>query len=445
AILLAGQYATPAIYCEVLGVYTNTGYLDASRGAGRPEATYLVERIVEKAAREMGIDPIELRRRNLIPKDAFPYQTPVIHNYDSGDYEAHLDKAVAVADYADFSARREEAKKRGKLRGIGISAYAEACGLAPSAAAGALGGGVGLFEVGTVRLNATGSVTVLTGSKNQGQGHETTFAQIVSDKLGIPVESIDVVNGDTGRIPFGMGTYGSRSLTVGGAAIAKSADKVIEKGRKIAAHMMEAAEADIEFDAGNFKVAGTDKSMSIGEIAFAAYVPHNYPIETLEPGLDETTFYDPTNFSFPAGTHICEVEVDPDTGSVEIVNYTAVDDFGVVVNPMIVEGQVHGGVTHGVGQALLEEAVYSDSGQLVTGSYMDYCLPRADNVPTYKIDTTETPSPLNPLGVKGCGEAGAIAAPAAVMNAVTDALGTEAIDMPATPHKVWQVLKNKAA
>lgn len=445
AILLAGQYATPAIYCEVLGVYTNTGYLDASRGAGRPEATFLIERIVEKAAREMGIDPIELRRRNLIPKDAFPYQTPVLHNYDSGDYEAHLDKAAALADYADFAARREEAKKRGKLRGIGISAYAEACGLAPSAVAGALGGGVGLFEAGTVRLNATGSVTVLTGSKNTGQGHETAFAQIVSDKLGIPVENIDVVDGDTGRIPFGMGTYGSRSLTVGGAAIAKSADKVIEKGKKIAAHIMEASEADIEFDAGNFKVAGTDKSMSIGEIAFAAYVPHNYPIETLEPGLDETTFYDPTNFSFPAGTHICEVEVDPDTGSVEIVNYTAVDDFGVVVNPMIVEGQVHGGVTHGVGQALLEEAVYSASGQLVTGSYMDYCLPRADNVPTYKIDTTETPSPLNPLGVKGCGEAGAIAAPAAVMNAVTDALGTEAIDMPATSHKVWQTLKNKAA
>lgn len=445
AILLAGQYATPAIYCEVLGVYTNTGYLDASRGAGRPEATFLIERIVEKAAREMGIDPIELRRRNLIPKDAFPYQTPVLHNYDSGDYEAHLDKAAALADYAGFAARREEAKKRGKLRGIGISAYAEACGLAPSAVAGALGGGVGLFEAGTVRLNATGSVTVLTGSKNTGQGHETAFAQIVSDKLGIPVENIDVVDGDTGRIPFGMGTYGSRSLTVGGAAIAKSADKVIEKGKKIAAHIMEASEADIEFDAGNFKVAGTDKSMSIGEIAFAAYVPHNYPIETLEPGLDETTFYDPTNFSFPAGTHICEVEIDPDTGSVEIVNYTAVDDFGVVVNPMIVEGQVHGGVTHGVGQALLEEAVYSASGQLVTGSYMDYCLPRADNVPTYKIDTTETPSPLNPLGVKGCGEAGAIAAPAAVMNAVTDALGTEAIDMPATSHKVWQTLKNKAA
>ncbi len=445
AILLAGQYATPAIYCEVLGVYTNTGYLDASRGAGRPEATFLVERIVEKAAREMGIDPIELRRRNLIPKDAFPYQTPVIHNYDSGDYEAHLDKAADVADYAGFAARRAEAKKRGKLRGIGISAYAEACGLAPSAAAGALGGGVGLYEAGTVRLNATGSVTVLTGSKSSGQGHETAFAQIVSDKLGIPTESIDVVNGDTGRIPFGMGTYGSRSLAVGGVAIAKAADKVIAKGKKIAAHIMEAAEADIEFDAGNFTVAGTDKAMSIGEIAFAAYVPHNYPIETLEPGLDETTFYDPTNFSFPAGTHICEVEVDPDTGVVEIVNYTAVDDFGVVVNPMIVEGQVHGGVTYGVGQALMEEAIYGASGQLVTGSYMDYCLPRADNVPTYKMDTTKTPSPLNPLGVKGCGEAGAIAAPAAVMNAVTDALGTEAIEMPATPHKVWQTLKNKAA
>ncbi|MDP6345432.1 MAG: molybdopterin-dependent oxidoreductase, partial [Alphaproteobacteria bacterium] len=438
ATLLAGQYTTPQIYAEVKTVFTNTTPVDAYRGAGRPEATYALERVVEAAARELNIDPAELRRRNLIQPDQFPYETPVVHTYDCGDYGASLDKAIEIADYAGFAARRDQSKAGGKLRGIGFSNYIEACGIAPSAAVGALGGGVGLWEAAQVRFNPTGNVTVFTGTHAHGQGHETAFAQVVADQLGVPVENVEVVHGDTDKGPFGMGTYGSRSIAVGGSAIVKAGEKIIAKGRKIAAHLLEAAEDDIEFTDGNFTVAGTDKALNIGEVAFAAYVPHNYP-EGVEPGLDESAFYDPLNFSFPSGTHICEVEVDPDTGTVEIVNYTAVDDFGTLINPMIVAGQVHGGIVQGVGQALTEGAAYDpDSGQLVNGSFMDYTMPRADNVPSFNIDTTETPSPLNPLGVKGCGEAGAIAAPAAVMNAITDALGTENIDMPATPEKVWR-------
>jgi carbon-monoxide dehydrogenase large subunit len=441
ATLLAGQYTTPAIYCDVQGVFTNTTPVDAVRGAGRPEATFVVERLVENAARETGIDPAELRRRNLIQPDAFPYQTPVIHQYDCGDYGASLDEALKIADYQGLEERRAEAKSRGKLRGIGFSSYIEACGIAPSAAVGTLGAGIGLWESGHIRFNPTGNVTVFTGAHSHGQGHETTFAQVVGDKLGVPIENIEVVHGDTDKVLFGMGTYGSRSLAVGGSALVKAADKIIEKGRKIAAHALEAAEEDIEFADGSFTVAGTDRAMSIGEVAFAAYVPHNYP-EGLEPGLNETAFYDPLNFSFPAGCHICEVEVDPDTGVTEIVNYTAVDDFGRIINPMVVEGQVHGGVAHGIGQALLEGCVYDENGQLVTGSLMDYTMPRADDLPSLKLGFTETPSPLNPLGVKGCGEAGAIAAPAAVINAVTDAIGVSHIDMPATPQTVWQALRN---
>ena len=445
ATLLAGQYTTPKVYAEVKAVFTNTTPVDAYRGAGRPEATYVLERVVEAAAREMGMDPAELRRKNLIQPDQFPYETPVIHTYDCGDYGASLDKAMEIADYAGFQARRAQSEANGKLRGIGFSNYIEACGIAPSAAVGALGGGVGLWEAAQVRFNPTGNVTVFTGTHAHGQGHETTFAQVVSDQLGVPVENVEIVHGDTDKGPFGMGTYGSRSIAVGGAAIVKAGEKIIAKGKKIAAHVLEAAEEDIEFAEGNFTVAGTDKAMNIGEVAFAAYVPHNYP-EGVEPGLDETSFYDPLNFSFPSGTHICELEVDPDTGIVEIVNYTAVDDFGTVINPMIVEGQVHGGIVQGVGQALIEGTAYDpESGQLLTGSFMDYTMPRADDVPSFNVDTTVTPSPLNPLGVKGCGEAGAIAAPAAVMNALTDALGTEAIDMPATPEKVWRVAQSRQA
>ena len=444
ATLLAGQYTTPVIHCEVTAVFTNTVPVDAYRGAGRPEATYVVERIVEQAAREMKLDPAEIRRRNFIK--TFPYQTPVALMYDTGDYEATLSAAIKLADVAGFAARRKASEAKGKLRGLGYAAYIEACGIAPSNIAGALGARAGLFEAGEVRMHPTGSVTVFTGSHSHGQGHETTFAQVVADRLGLPIESVDIVHGDTDKILFGMGTYGSRSIAVGGTAIVKALDKIIAKGKKIAAHMLEAAETDIEYDRGVFKVAGTDKQKTIGEVAFAAYVPHNYPLDKLEPGLNENAFYDPTNFTFPAGSYVCEVEIDPDTGVTKIEKFTAVDDFGNIINPMIVEGQVHGGLTQGIGQALLEGCAYDpESGQLITGSYMDYTMPRADDVPTYQVDTRVTACTHNPLGVKGCGEAGAIGAPAALMNAITDALqvyGVNDLPMPASPQTVWNTIQN---
>ncbi len=441
--LLAGQYTTPAIHVNVKAVFTNTNSVDAYRGAGRPEATFVVERLVEVASREMGLDPAEIRRRNFISSDAYPYATPVALTYDSGDYATVLDKALELADYSGFAARKAESAARGKLRGIGFSNYIEACGLAPSQVIGALGGGVGQWESAEIRFNPTGNVTVFTGSHAHGQGHETTFAQVVADKLGVPFENIEIVHGDTDKGNFGMGTYGSRSLAVGGSAISKAADKIIDKGKKIAAHLLEAAEADIEFSDGNFTVAGTDKKLNIGEIAFAAYVPHNYPLDELEPGLEASAFYDPANFVYPAGCHICEVEIDPESGVTTVVSWSAIDDFGNVINPMIVEGQVHGGVAQGIGQALLEGCVYDpDSGQLLTGSYMDYAMPRASDVPNFKLGFNHTPCPHNPLGVKGCGEAGAIAAPAAVMNAITNALGTENISMPATSEKVWRACQS---
>jgi len=442
ATLLSGQYAIPAIYANVEAVYTNTAPVDAYRGAGRPEATYVVERLVETAAREIGMDPADLRRKNFVRE--FPHQTPVIMTYDVGDYEASLDEAMKLADYAGFADRRRESEARGRLRGIGLSSYIEACGIAPSAAVGSLGAGVGLWESASIRFNATGNVFVYTGAHSHGQGHETTFAQLVQDWLGVPTDQVEVIHGDTEKTPMGMGTYGSRSLAVGGSAIYRAAEKIVEKGKKIAAHLLEASEGDIEFKDGKFTVTGTDKAKTIQEIAFAAYVPHNFP-PGLEPGLEENAFYDPLNFTFPAGTQVCEVEIDPDTGTVEIVNFTAVDDFGKVINPMIVEGQVHGGIAQGVGQALLEGCVYDlESGQLVTGSYMDYCMPRADNLPSFNLGFTTTENPSNPLGVKGCGEAGAIAAPAAVMNAVTDAIGAD-LQMPATPEKIWRALRARGA
>jgi len=440
--LLAGQYRTPAIYVEVESVYTNTAPVDAYRGAGRPEATYVVERIVETAARELKLDPAELRRRNFIAPEQFPYQTPVALVYDTGNYGASLDKALALADYNGFAKRRADAKARGKLRGIGFSCYIEACGLAPSQLAIQLGAGVGLYESGEIRVNPTGNVTVFTGSHSHGQGHETTFAQIVSDKLGIPYENVEVVHGDTGRVEFGLGTYGSRSLAVGGSALIKASDKIIAKGKRIAAHMLDVSAEKIDFAGGAFQVRTSNQKLTFGEVAFAAYVPSNYPSDE-EPGLSEKAFYDPKNFTFPAGAHIAEVEIDPDTGVVTVASFVAVDDFGHVVNPMIVEGQVHGGIAQGIGQALLEHGVYDASGQLVTGSYMDYCMPRADDLPTFKVDTTVTPCTHNPLGVKGCGEAGAIGSPAAIMNAVTDALGVVDVPMPATPERVWRVLRGK--
>jgi aerobic carbon-monoxide dehydrogenase large subunit len=439
ATLLSGQYTIPNIYCEVDAVYTNTVPVDAYRGAGRPEATFVVERLVEVGARELGIDPAELRKRNFIKN--FPHQTPVIMAYDAGDYQASLKKAMELADVKGFGKRKRDAARRGKLRGLGYSTYIEACGIAPSAAVGSLGAGVGLWESAEVRVNPTGNVEVLTGCHAHGQGHETTFAQLVSERLGIPIDQVSIVHGDTDKVQFGMGTYGSRSGAVGMSAIVKALDKVEAKAKKIAAHVMEAAEGDIEFKDGKFTVAGTDKSMAFGEVALAAYVGHKFPTQEIEPGLKEGAFYDPTNFTFPAGCHICEVEIDQETGETEIVGWTAVDDFGTLINPMIVEGQVHGGIAQGVGQAMLEHTVYDKDGQLLSGSFMDYTMPRAYNFPTFKVDTTETKCPSNPLGIKGCGEAGAIAAPAAVMNAITDALGTEKIEMPATPLSVWRALQ----
>ena len=439
ATLLSGQYDIPQIYCEVDAVYTNTVPVDAYRGAGRPEAAFVVERLVEVGARELGIDPTDLRKRNFVRK--FPHQTPVIMTYDAGDYQASLKKALEIADYKGFGKRKRDAARDGKLRGIGFSTYIEACGIAPSQAVGSLGAGVGLWESAEVRVNPTGSVEVLTGCHAHGQGHETTFAQLVADRLGIPIENVSVVHGDTDKVQFGMGTYGSRSGAVGMSAIVKALDKVEAKAKKVASHLLEAAETDIVFKDGTFTVAGTDKSAAWGDVSLHAYIAHKFSGQQLEPGLKEGAFYDPVNFTFPAGCHICEVEVDAETGHTEIVNWTAVDDFGVLINPMIVEGQVHGGIAQGVGQALLEGAVYDGEGQLVTGSLMDYTMPRADNLPSFNVGMTETKCPSNPLGIKGCGEAGAIAAPAAVINAITNAIGSEDLAMPATAQTVWAAIR----
>lgn len=440
--LLSGQYDIPAIYVEVDGVYTHTAPVDAYRGAGRPEAAYLIERIVETAARETGIDPAEIRRRNFVT--SFPHQTPIIMNYDTGNFAASLDKAMEIIDYKSFAARRASSARNGKLRGIGFSTYIEACGIAPSAAVGSLGAGVGLWESAEVRVNPTGNVEVLTGSHSHGQGHETTFAQLVSSRLGIPLDQIEIVHGDTDKVQFGMGTYGSRSGAVGMSAIVKALDKIEAKAKKIAAHLMEAAAEDVAFENGRFTVQGTDKSLAWAEVALSAYTAHGFPSNEIEPGLKEGAFYDPANFTFPAGCHICEVEIDPETGIAEIVNFVAVDDFGTIINPMIVEGQVHGGIAQGVGQAMLEHGIYDpDSGQLVTGSYMDYTMPRADNLPSFNLDFTTTVCPGNPLGMKGCGEAGAIASPPAIINAITDALGVRDIEMPATPARIWATLQSK--
>src|SRR5574343_711636 len=444
ASLLAGQYKTPKIWCEVKAVFTNTSPVDAYRGAGRPEATYLLERIVETAAHEMGIDPAEIRRRNFITP--FPYATPVGLTYDTGDYEATMARALELADVKGFAARRAASAAKGRKRGLGYSAYIEACGIAPSSVAGALGARAGLFEAGEVRVHPTGKVTIFTGSHSHGQGHETTFAQVVADKLGIPMEDVDIVHGDTSKVLFGMGTYGSRSLAVGGTAMVKALDKVIAKGKKIAAYLMEAADTDVIFENGAFKVAGTDKAVPFAQVALTAYVPHNFPHDKVEPGLNENAFYDPSNFTYPAGTYVCAVEIDPATGVVKLERFTAVDDFGNVVNPMIVEGQVHGGLAQGIGQALLEHAVYDEeSGQLLTGSYMDYAMPRADDFCHFTVETAKgTPCTHNPLGVKGCGEAGAIGSPPAVINAICHALGVKDLPMPATPCTVWTALQAKA-
>ncbi|TPI58750.1 xanthine dehydrogenase family protein molybdopterin-binding subunit [Mesorhizobium sp. B3-1-3] len=438
ATLLSGQYNIPAIHANVRTVYTNTAPVDAYRGAGRPEATYVLERMMETAARELGVPPAELRRRNFIT--SFPHQTPVIMAYDAGDYNASLDAAMKAADYAGFTKRRADATKQGKLRGIGMSCYIEACGLAPSSAVGSLGAGVGLWESAEVRVNAVGTIEVLTGSHSHGQGHETTFAQLVTQRFGVPIDSVSIVHGDTDKVQMGMGTYGSRSGAVGMSAIVKALDKIEAKAKKIAAHLLEADEGDIVIENGEVKVAGTDKSLPWFQVALASYTAHNLPAG-MEPGLKETAFYDPSNFTFPAGCYICEVEIDPETGTTEIVQFVAADDFGNIINPMIVEGQVHGGIAQGVGQALLEGAHYDSSGQLLTASYMDYTMPRAGDLPSFKVSTSNTPCPGNPLGIKGCGEAGAIGSPPAVINAITDALGVVDIAMPASPATVWATIR----
>lgn len=448
--LVQGLYTTPAIHINVTAAFTNTVPVDAVRGAGRPEATYCLERLLDQAAHELDKDPAELRRQNFIPAfdgvEQAGYETQVALVYDSGDYEAVLDKALKNANYADLRKKQENARAEGRLMGIGFSTYIEACGIAPSAVVGALGARAGLYESGTVRVQPTGKVSVYTGSHSHGQGHDTTFSQLVSDSLGIPMEDIEIVHGDTEKVPFGMGTYGSRSLAVGGMAIHNSLEKVKEKGATIAAHLLEASEDDLEYADAAWTVKGTDKSVGFADVALTAYVPHNYP-ENLEPGLEFTSFYDPANFTFPYGAHIAVVDVCPETGKVQLERYIAVDDVGNVVNPMIVDGQVHGGITHGVGQALLEGAVYDNSGQLTNGSYMDYAMPRADDVPRFETDRTVTPCPHNALGVKGAGETGTIGATPAVVNAVVDALwhlGVRDLQMPLTPQTVWQAIQDAA-
>ena len=447
--LLQGLYTTPKINVDVTAVFTNTTPVDAYRGAGRPEATYLLERLMDLAALEMGKDPAELRFKNFIPPfDGVTqpgYQTQVALQYDSGNYEGVLKKGLEMLDYGHFRDQQMEAAKNGKLLGVGFSTYIEACGIAPSAVVGSLGARAGLYEVGQVRVQPTGKVSVFTGSHSHGQGHETTFAQVVADKLGIPMEDVDIIHGDSDTVAFGMGTYGSRSLAVGGSAIVKSIEKIVEKGKKIAAHKLEASADDIEFAGGKFTVKGTDKSLSFGDIALTAYVPHVYP-KDLEPGLDFSSFYDPANFTYPFGCHIAVVEVDKETGQVALKRFIAVDDVGNIVNPMIVDGQIHGGVVQGIGQALFEGAAYDDNGQLINGSYMDYCMPRADDVPMIETATQVTPCPHNPLGVKGAGEAGCIGATPAVVNAVIDALWSgghkvKDILMPLTSERVWKAMQ----
>ena len=436
--LLAGVYRTPAVFVEVRGVLSNTVPTDAYRGAGRPEACYVLERLADQAARELGLDRAEIRRRNLIPPSAMPYKTPIGPTYDSGDFPRILEKAL--------SRRNQGEANPGRLRGVGIACFVESSGVAPSRLAGMMGAKGGFFEAAQVRVAADASVTASLGTHNHGQGHATTFAQILSERLGIALERITIVEGDTAAVPVGTGTFGSRSMAVGGSALVKATDKVIEKGRRIAAHLLEAAPADLEFSAGAFRVAGTDRRVSFAEVARAAYTPHRYPLESLEPGLDENAFYDPGNFAFSNGAHVCELEVDPETGAVELLSYCTVDDVGRVINPMIVEGQVHGGLAQGIGQALFERTCYAE-GQLQSASFMDYAIPRATDLPPFVCETDESqPCTHNPLGVKGCGESGAIGAPAAVVSALLDALaplGVTDVEMPATPHRVWQAIMRR--
>ncbi len=441
APLLSGQYNIPAIFCEVVARYTNTAPVDAYRGAGRPEAAYVVERLVDTAAREIGMDPAQFRRMNFIKK--FPHATPLDMTYDTGDFQAHLDKALQQINAAQFPERRAASAARGQLRGLGIGCYIEAAGIGPSARMGKLGSGAGLWESAEVRVNPTGSIEVLTGSHSHGQGHETTFAQWVADCFGVDFNDVEIIHGDTDKVQYGVGTFGSRSGPLGLSAIALACKKVVDKATQIAAHLLNVATDSVEFENGLFSSPASNESLSFAEVAFNAYSAHHFPTTELEPGLNASCFFDPPDFNFPAGTHICELEVDPQTGMTKILNFVAVDDFGVIGNPMIVEGQVHGGVIQGLGQAMLEHVHYDAYGQLTTGSYMDYAMPRADDFPDIDVGFTTTMATTNPLGMKGCGEAGAIGAPPAFINALTDALGIRDIQMPATPEKVWRAINQR--
>ena len=444
ALMFSGQYRTPAIHVRVRSGFTHTPPVDAYRGAGRSECIYVVERLVDECARVAGLDPVEIRRRNFIPVDGFPFQSPVAVVYDSGDFAGVLDKALALSDRDGFAARRAASEAAGRLRGFGLSCWIESSGAGPSAIVTALGCRAGLYEASTVRVHPTGAVTVFTGAHSHGQGHETSFAQVIADKFGLDIEQVDVVHGDTGLVPFGMGTYGSRSMAVGGGAVAITADKIVEKGKRIAAHLLEAAAEDIVFEDAVFSVAGTDRSVPWASVSLAAYVPANYPLADMEPGLEETSFYDPPNFTFPNGAFVCEVEIDRDTGRVRVDRLVGAHDVGRTINPMIVDGQIHGGLAQAVGQALIEGVAFDETGQIVSGSLMDYGLPRADDVPFFDLDRHDVPTPTNPLGVKGAGEAGLTGAPAAIMNAVADALrsaGATPGDMPATSGRVWGALQ----
>ncbi|CEF48890.1 unnamed protein product, partial [uncultured bacterium] len=444
--LLAGVYRTPAISVESIGVFTNTIPTDAYRGAGRPEACYVLERLADRAADKLGLDRAAIRRRNLIPASAMPYKTPIGPTYDSGDFPRLLARVLALSDYSKFEARRTAAKKTGRLRGFGMACYVESSGVAPTRFAGALGARAGFYESASLRVEPDGAVRAALGTHNHGQGHATSFAQILATRLGVPVEKITVTEGDTDLVPYGTGTFGSRSIAVGGCALDRAAGKIIAKGKLIAGHLLEAAPDDIAFAEGAFTIAGTDRRLSFSEVARAAYIPHNLPLDKIEPGLQDTAVYDPPNFAFSNGAHACEVEIDPDTGQIALIAYWAVDDIGTVINPMIVDGQVHGGVAQGAGQALLERCAYDPAGQLLSGSFMDYTLPRADDLPFLVTECDETqPCTHNPLGAKGCGEAGAIAAPAAIVSAALDALhdlGIRDLDMPLTPERVWRRIRD---
>ena len=448
-LMLSGPYKIPNIYCKVIAPFTNTTPVDAYRGAGRPEATYAVERAVDLFAQEIGMDPAEVRKLNFIPPFEDGYEVATTVSYDSGNYIASFDRALEMVGYSDFRKEQQEAREQGKLLGIGLSAYVEICGAAPSAVAGTLGARAGLWESANVRIHMTGKVSVFTGSSSHGQGHETAFAQLVSSELGIPVEDIDVIHGDTSQIQMGTGSFGSRSAAVGGGAIHMSTTKIKEKAKKLAAHILEASEEDIEFEDGKLFVRGApSEGKTIQEIALASYYYTEDIPEDMEPGLEAMSFFDPKNFTWPGGTHIAVVEIDKSTGEVTLLRYIAVDDVGNVINPLIVDGMVHGGAAQGVGQALQEEAIYDGTGQLLTGSMMDYAVPRASDMPMYELDRTVTPSPVNPMGVKGAGETATIAGSPAVINAVVDALepyGVKHIDMPAKAEKVWRIIRDSDA